>query len=166
MKNKFVIILIAIFYIPLALLYSLIWGVICGILGNILGTFQDWKKLTISDYKIWKFFPKTSAYNWWYTNNRICTERSAAERKMIIDEVLAGKRQAPHPITTALCWAFWYFLVYLPVRLIWGIFVGPIYAGIDAYDFFQEKILKKEVKIAFVTDENDQEISGVSFERV
>ena len=148
MKNKLLIFLIAIIYIPFALIFSIVWGLIGGIIGTLIGTFQDCKKLIINDYYQWRYMPKTSAHKWWAINNEVAAkDRPEYEKVKIMKEVDSGKRFGPHPIAAFLFWIFYYLILLILIRLPLCIISGPVYAGIDAYDFFLEKILKQELKI-------------------
>jgi len=143
MKNKFLITLMMIIYIPCALIFMLTWGLICGTLGTMIGVFQDWKKIVVGNYYQWRYMPKTMAYRWWLVKNSV-SNASLWEDSAILDEVREGKRPGPSLIGQFIYWTFFYAVFMLPLRLIWGVFSGPIFAGIESVDFFEEKILKNE----------------------
>ncbi|MFC1616776.1 hypothetical protein ACFL2K_00990 [Candidatus Margulisiibacteriota bacterium] len=156
MKNKLLITLTAIIYIPVALIFCIVYGVFVGVIGTIIGTFEDWKKLVTGAYHEWKFFPKTAALSWWSVNNNVCEDRKKSEKERIIEEVKEGTRSGPHPISSVLVWTLYYVFL-LIFRLIWAVLSGPFYAGMEAYYFFREKIMKREKIIQPETIDEDFE---------
>jgi hypothetical protein len=164
MKNTFLIILLAVIYIPFALVFSVLWGLIGGFIGTCLGTYEDWKKIVIGSYNQWRYLPRFSAQSWWTVNNSIDKSRFSSEKARILKNALVGKKNGPHPVTSFIIWTIYYFFL-LIFRLIWGIFIGPVYACIDAADFFKENVLKTEIETEVANNDDDEE-DYLTFERV
>ncbi|MBT3581206.1 hypothetical protein HN511_02785 [bacterium] len=141
MINKIRIIFISIIYIPLAFIFCLIWGETNAVLGTLLGTFQDWSSLIKQGYHEWRYTPQLAAHN-----DCVTSSIPLEEKIKMLEEIEQKKRTTQHPISfvvhaTVLC------TVLLPIRLFFAVLLGPVFAGEDAWAFFQKHILKQEKEL-------------------
>jgi hypothetical protein len=148
MKNKILLIIGGIFYVPVALVWGLIWGVLGGIIGMVLGTFQDWQKVLKGEHSQWKYLPKQSVLDWKLLENEDDPKKKPSLKRLErLEEIEENKKHTPYPIFQYIVFTVYYWLLILPFRLVWGLIMGPVYCCIDNYNFFIEKILKKEREI-------------------
>ncbi|OGI11050.1 MAG: hypothetical protein A2Y40_00195 [Candidatus Margulisbacteria bacterium GWF2_35_9] len=139
--KKILIYLLGIIYFPMAIIWSILFGIIIGILGKMLSNFLDYKFLVKSYLRDWKYYPQKSykQYIHMLAKERTKDKFDPFVITAIINDTKYLHPKEPFPSFMILVLTMWHLFM-LPFRCAKGLIDGPIIIFESCRDIWEKMI--------------------------